>query len=92
MGATLKEWLEDPFDIEEQVQYPSHYTQGDIECIDAIRAALGREGFIAFCRGNAMKYLWRLMDKHDNGTVDAKKCRQYVDWIIKEFNDDAGDS
>ena len=32
------------------------------------------------------------MDKHDNGTVDAKKCRQYVDWIIKEFEDDAGDT
>ena len=25
------------------VNHPSHYTQGDIECIDAIKAALGEE-------------------------------------------------
>jgi hypothetical protein len=42
------------------VNHPSHYTQsGDIECIDAIRAALGPEGFVAYCRGAAIKYAWR---------------------------------
>lgn len=40
----------------DEVNHPSHYTNGDIECIDAIRAALGKEGFIAYCRGNAIKY------------------------------------
>lgn len=41
------------------VNHPAHYTAGGVECIDAIRAALGDEGFVAYCRGNAMKYTWR---------------------------------
>lgn len=42
----------------DMVNHPPHY-QGDIECIDAIEAALGPEGFRAYCRGTAMKYAWR---------------------------------
>lgn len=41
------------------VNHPAHYTAGAIECIDAIRAALGEEAFVAYCRGTAMKYVWR---------------------------------
>ena len=41
------------------VDHPAHYTQGSIECIDAIREALGKEAFVAFCRGTAIKYAWR---------------------------------
>lgn len=37
---------------------PPHY-QSSVECIDAIEAALGRDGFIAHCRGTAMKYVFR---------------------------------
>ena len=54
------------------VNQPSHYTRGDIECIDAIRAALGEEGFEAFCRGNAIKYNWRAGLKVDAGEDLAK--------------------
>jgi len=82
---TLTDWLEDPFDYDEEIHEPKHYTQGDIECIEAIRAALGKEGFIAFCRGNSIKYLWRILDKHDDASKDARKCRQYLDWIIEEI-------
>ncbi len=90
-------WLDDQNQILADVGYersdpvhaPSHYTQdGDIECIDAIRAALGRDGFIAFCRGNILKYLWRLLDKHEKGSVDAEKARKYLDWIIEEIAKD----
>lgn len=38
------------------VHHPAHYTSGARECIDMIRDALGDDGFVAFCRGNAMKY------------------------------------
>lgn len=34
---------------------PSHYA-GERETIDVIRDQLGDEGFVAFCRGNAIKY------------------------------------
>ena len=35
------------------VNHPPHYQTDGIECIDAIRASLGLEGFVAYCRGNA---------------------------------------
>jgi hypothetical protein len=44
---------------EDMVNRPSHYNYGDIECIDAIRAMLGPDGFKAYCKGNELKYLWR---------------------------------
>ena len=48
--------VEEPVDL---VNQPPHYTSGGIECIDALRAALTPEEFIGFCKGNAIKYLWR---------------------------------
>lgn len=68
---------------------PSHYRQGDVECIDALRAALGREGFIAYCRGNVMKYLWRL-GKKDAALQEARKARWYLDRMIAEMETDNG--
>lgn len=41
------------------VNSPAHYKRSEIETIDAIRAALGEEGFLSFCRGNCLKYVWR---------------------------------
>jgi hypothetical protein len=64
------------------VNHPPHYTAGEIECIDAIRAALGREGFLAYCRGNAIKYLWRCV--HKGGVEDLKKAKWYQEKAIKE--------
>lgn len=51
--------LPTPAPTPDPVNHPPHYTQGGVECIDAIRAALGREGFVAHCRGTAIKYIWR---------------------------------
>ncbi len=60
------------------VDHPSHYTQGAVECIDAIEAALGEEGFIAFLRGQIMKYTWRLGLK-GAAEEDAGKIAWYAD-------------
>lgn len=62
------------------VNHPPHYTQGGVECIDAIEAALGAEGFEAFCTGNAAKYLWRW--RHKGGVEDLRKARWYLDRAI----------
>lgn len=62
------------------VNHPPHYTQGGVECIDGIDAALGPEGFEAFCTGNAMKYLWRW--RHKGGVEDLRKARWYLDRAI----------
>jgi hypothetical protein len=67
---------------EDVVNHPRHYTQGDIECIDAMRSALGPDGFKAYCRAACIKYLWR--SDHKNGVEDLKKCRWYLDRLIQE--------
>lgn len=64
----------------DNVNHPSHYTFGGVECIDAIEAALGREGFVAYCEGNVMKYLWRHRGK--GGVEDLEKARWYLDKMI----------
>ena len=45
--------------MNDPVYNPAHYNMGEIECIDYIKQVLGLEGFIAYCRGNAMKYQHR---------------------------------
>ena len=64
----------------DMVNSPPHYTHGDIECIDAIRAALGPEGFAAFCRGNVIKYNFRC--DHKGGLQDVEKAGWYLDKLI----------
>ena len=54
------------------VKRPAHYAATTLECIDAIRVVLGDEGLIAYCRGNAMKYMWRATRKNDEGEDYAK--------------------
>lgn len=66
-----------------QVNHPPHYNTGDIECIDAIRAAVsGLSGFEGFCAGNAIKYIWRY--KHKNGTQDIDKAIWYLERLKNE--------
>ncbi len=69
--------------MNDPVNHPSHYTQGEIECIDAIRAALGPEGFKGYCAGNALKYLWRYQYK--NGAEDVRKAQFYTNRLITEL-------
>jgi hypothetical protein len=63
---------------------PSHYKQGGIECIEAIKAATG-ESFIGYVWGNVLKYLWRWPKK--GGVDDLKKARWYLDRLIKEVGE-----
>ena len=68
----------------DMVNHPSHYTQGGIECIDALKAAtVSKTGIEAVCTANAIKYLWRYEEK--NGIEDVKKARWYIDRLIKEL-------
>jgi len=71
----------------DNVNHPPHYNQGGIECIDAIKAALG-DGFADYLRGNVMKYLWRC--EHKGGVEDLKKAAWYLDRAIKEMEVSGG--
>ena len=70
----------------DMVNHPSHYTQGGIECIDALKAAtVSKTGIEAVCTANAIKYLWRYEEK--NGIEDVKKARWYIDRLIRELEE-----
>lgn len=72
---------------EDNVNHPRHY-QSDtgIECIDAIRAALGLEGFVSHCRGTAIKYAWRSGDKDEKAFAeDLRKGAWYLTRAAKEL-------
>jgi hypothetical protein len=69
----------------DNVNHPNHYTQGGIECIDALAAAtINLKGIEAVCTANAIKYLWRWKQK--NGVEDLEKARWYIDKLIRESN------
>lgn len=67
--------------MNDKVNSPEHYTQGDVECIDAIKASLGNEDFASYCKGNVMKYIWRY--RHKDGVQDLEKALVYLTWMIK---------
>ena len=67
----------------DNVNHPSHYNEGQIECIDALKAATtGLEGIEAFCTANAIKYLWRW--KYKNGVEDLNKAIWYINYLIAD--------
>jgi hypothetical protein len=66
----------------DNVNHPPHYNQGGIECLEAIKAATG-DGFVAYLRGNCIKYLWRC--EHKGGIEDLRKAAFYLDRAIKEM-------
>lgn len=68
----------------DMVNNPPHYTQGGIECIDAMEAAYGTEAVIMFCMCNAFKYQWRFNVK--NGREDILKCQWYQNKMVQLQN------
>jgi hypothetical protein len=63
------------------VDHPDHYNAGGIECIEGIRAALTPEEFRGFCKGNALKYVWR--EAHKGGNQDLEKAQWYLNLLTK---------
>lgn len=71
----------------DMVNHPSHYTQGGIECIDAIKAAtVGKTGIEAVCVANVVKYLWRYEEK--GGLESVRKAQWYLNRLIEELSAD----
>jgi hypothetical protein len=70
--------------MSDNVNSPSHYTGGSIECIDAIEEATkGLEGIEATDTGNVLKYMWRW--KRKNGLEDLRKANWYLNHLIKKL-------
>lgn len=60
----------------DMVNSPPHYTQGGIECIDAMQSAFGVAELEAYCKIAAFKYIWRCELK--NGNEDIRKAIWYL--------------
>ena len=84
--AELKEKYQSKPIENDPVNHPSHYTQGGIECIEAIEAACtGLTGDEAYYVGQVIKYIWRW--KHKNGLQDLKKAQWYLNRLIDKVVD-----
>lgn len=66
---------------EDMVNHPPHYTQGGVECIDAIEASMSPEEFAGFLKGQVVKYMWRF-EKKWNPVEDLKKASFYLERLI----------
>ena len=60
----------------DQVNHPTHYEAGGVECIEVIEALE-----LGFHVGNALKYIWRAGRKGGNERLleDLQKARFYLD-------------
>ena len=89
MATRISDWAQDQSEIVQpvdMVESPPHYnTSSDIECIDAIAAALG-DGFSYYLQGNCIKYLWRYRYK-GKPEEDLQKTRWYLDRLIQEVRE-----
>ena len=74
---------------EDMVNHPPHYTQGEIECIEAIKYInnkLNMKGYQGYCLGNFIKYIWRCNFK--NGWEDIDKAIFYLNELLTEQRKD----
>lgn len=70
----------------DMVHSPSHYKlRGlDIESVDVIRSVLSDEEYKGWCKGNALKYLFRA-GKKDDEIQDLSKCSVYLKWLTDKL-------
>ena len=69
--------------MNDPVNYPAHYNQNGIECIQYIKQQLGRD-FPAYLEGNAIKYLHRHKYK-DANIQDLQKSVWYINKLIEHY-------
>lgn len=80
---TFDKWFEPNIQVEpkkpDPVNHPKHYTghPSGVECIQVTE-------HMNFCRGNAMKYLWRAREK-ENEIEDLKKAVWYIQREIQRL-------
>ena len=71
--------------MNDDVNFPAHYTSGDVESVDAIWASGHGMGF---CLGNAQKYLFRAGKKGEDSLVkDLRKAAWYIAFALSKVSD-----
>lgn len=77
-----------PAPQDDPVNHPSHYTQGGIECLDAIKASMSPEEYAGMLKGQVLKYVWRYRLK-GQPAQDLKKAQFYLGRLIEEVEANA---
>ena len=67
---------------EDKVNHPLHYTNGNIECLDAIEASLTPEEYRGYLKGVIIKYIWR-SELKGKPLEDNLKAEFYLKRLIK---------
>ncbi len=68
--------------MKDNVNNPAHYTSGNIECIEAMEAALDAVEFRGYCKGAALKYIWR--ERMKGGDESIEKAIWYLQRLLKQ--------
>lgn len=66
----------------DNVNHPTHYNKGTMECLDVIKACLSKSEFKGFLKGNVLKYMYRKGDKGDALEDLNKAC-----WYAKKLKE-----
>lgn len=74
------DYLKKQSESQDAVHHPNHYTQGRFETIEIIEEITQGylDGYVAYCVGNALKYLARAPFKHGEPTEDLAKAAKYL--------------
>ena len=69
----------------DNVNHPTHYNKGTMECLDVIKSCLSTAEFKGFLKGNVMKYMYRKGDKGD-ALEDLNKACWYAKKLMEQEN------
>jgi hypothetical protein len=69
----------------DEITKQKYYTQGKVECLDAIDSMLEESSRIDFYRTQIINYMWRLRDK-GSPLKDAKKVEFYLCRLIQKLS------
>ena len=76
--------------MEDMVNSPSHYTNGSIECIDAMKSMTHGaivSAFVSYCWLASFKFLWRWHYK-GKPIQDLEKARWYINKMIEKLKEE----
>lgn len=81
------DYLKKQGEPQDAINSPNHYTQGRFETIEIIEEITQgySDGYVAYCVGNALKYLARAPYKHGEPTEDLAKAGAYINYALERL-------
>ena len=86
LDESIRDYVNSPYPPDNPVEHPSHYTNGSIECIDALEAMIENydDSIDACLSWQVGKYIWRHPYK-GKPLEDLKKARFYLERLITYY-------